>query len=140
MNRLAPVLLVAWSSLFADSGTRIPFHVKKVTSTSGEDNSGPGSRSWTEYTVEGYDVDSETTYRGTCRDTFFYNQDGKLGMHVICIVPHAGGTYDVKLFPASFMFSCDTPDGKCPGTDPSVDHYTYAAYSITYEEEKPKHK
>ena len=128
------------SSLFADSDSRISFHVRKVTSSSGEDNSGPGSQSWTEYTVEGYDVDSETTYRGTCRDTYYYDKDGKVSLHVICIVPHAANTYGVKLFPTAFMFFCDTPDGKCPGTNPNVDHYMYASYTIRDEEEKPKPK
>ncbi len=67
-------------------------------------------------------MDSETTYRGVCRDTYFFDKDGKMAMHVICIVPNAGKTYDVKLFSTSFMFACDTPDGKCPGTYSNVDH------------------
>lgn len=116
--------------------SRIRFHVTKLSASDTSDE----NSSATKYVVEGYDVDTGTTYRGDCTDAYFYDNQGNVTQHVICVVPQAGKEYDIKVFPTSFMFPCDTPDGECPSGDPNVDHYLYRAYNITYEEEKPRHK
>lgn len=81
---------------------------------------------------------SETLYRGECTDTVHFDHEGKVLMHIICVAPKAGSEYDVKLFPTSFHFPCDTPDGKCPGADPNVDRYAYSGYTIRYQEERKR--
>lgn len=108
-----------------------------MTKVSSSDNSDEHSTR-TNYTVEGYDVSSETLFRGECTDVIHFDHEGKASMHIICVVPGAGREYDVKLRPTSFSFPCDTPDGKCPGTDPNVDRYAYSAYTIRYQEERKK--
>jgi hypothetical protein len=133
---LCAVLLAGFGAPGQSDASRVLFHVTKISSSDVSDEHSSG----TEYTVEGYDVDSQTMYRGKCRDTYYYDNDGKVSLHVICLVPKAGGEYGIKVWPTSFMFPCDTPDGTCPGGDPNVNHYMYAAYTITDEEEKPKHK
>ncbi len=133
---MAIVLLFAVPALGAQSATRIRFHVTKLSSVAVSDEHSSG----TKYTVEGYDVETETTYRGECKDIVFFDNQGKASMHNVCIVPQAAKEYTVKVFPTSFMFPCDTPDGECPSGDPNVTRYMYLAYAITDEEEKPRHK
>jgi hypothetical protein len=128
-------LLLAVPALGGQWVSHIHFHVTKLSSSDVSDE----HASRTKYIVEGYDVDTETAYRGECVDAVWINQ-GKVSMHDICVVPQAGKEYDVKVSPKSFMFPCDTPDGECPGGDSNVTHYLYLAYNITDEEEKPKHK
>jgi hypothetical protein len=129
-------LLLAIPALGDQSVARIRFHVTKVSSSDVSDEHSSG----TKYIVEGYDVETETSYRGACTDIVYFDNQGKASMHTVCIVPQAGKEYNVKVFPTSFMFPCDTPDGECPGGDPNVTHYMYSAYKITDEEEKPRHK
>jgi hypothetical protein len=133
---VAIVLLFAVPAVGDQSATRIRFHVTKLSSAAVSDEHSSG----TKYTVEGYDVETETTYRGECKDIVFFDNQGKASMHNVCIVPQAAKEYSVKVFPTSFMFPCDTPDGECPSGDPNVTRYMYLAYTITDEEEKPRHK
>jgi hypothetical protein len=133
---MAIVLLFAVPASGEQSFTRISFHVTKLSSSDVSDE----HSSATKYVVEGYDVDTETTYRGDCTDSIYMDNQGKVSMHTICIVPQAGKQYIVKAFPTAFMFPCDTADGECPHDDPNTSHYLYSAYRITDEEEKPKHK
>lgn len=133
--RVAIVLLFAIPALGDQSVSHVRFNVTKVSSSRLSD--GPIS---TKYLVEGYDAETETTYRGECSDVVYFDKQGKAAMHAICVVPQARHEYDVMMFPTAFMFPCDTPDGKCPGGDPNVTHYAYSAYTITDEQEKSKHK
>lgn len=133
---VAIALLFVFPALGYQQFSRIRFHVTKLSSSDVSDE----HSSRTKYIVEGYDADTETTYRGQCEDAVWIDNQGKVSMHDICVVPQAGKEYNIKVFPTTLAFPCDTPDGECPGGDPNVTHYLYLAYSITDEEEKPRHK